>query len=185
MDSNQEAYLSPKLEVRVHSDKGGRGVFARAPIAAGELLTVWSGRIHTYQELLQLSVAKQQHSIQVEEDLYLTTIRDDEPADYINHSCNPNAGLDGQIVLRAMRVIEPGEEICYDYAMSDGSSYDEFQCTCGFPNCRRYITGDDWRRPDLQKKYAGWFSTYLQRRINQLNQAPKPVNGIFTRFMNA
>ncbi|HMY16300.1 MAG TPA: hypothetical protein PKA58_08205, partial [Polyangium sp.] len=52
-----------------------------------------------------------------------------------------NAGLDGQIVLRAMRGIVPGEEICYDYAMSDGSDYDEFECTCGTPDCRQQITG--------------------------------------------
>ena len=80
-------------------------------------------------------------------------------------------------MLRAMRAIAPGEEICYDYAMSDGSPYDEFECTCGTPDCRRQITGEDWRRPDLQKKYAGWFSTYLQRRIDQLNHRSPTVNG--------
>ncbi len=177
MYTTRDSYLSPKLEVRPHSDKGGMGVFAVEPLIANELIAVWSGRIHTYQELSQLSITKQQHSLQVEEGLYLTTDAEDEPADYINHSCNPNAGLDGQIVLRAMRAIVPGEEICYDYAMSDGSDYDEFECTCGTPDCRQKITGEDWRRPDLQKKYAGWFSTYLQRRIDRLHQASKAVNG--------
>ncbi|MFN8486514.1 MAG: SET domain-containing protein-lysine N-methyltransferase [Caldilineaceae bacterium] len=177
MYTTRESYLSPKLEVRVHSDKGGMGVFAREPILANEVLAVWSGRIYTYAELRQLASIKQQHSLQVEEGLYLTTGAEDEPADYINHSCNPNAGLDGQIVLRAMRTIEPDEEICYDYAMSDGSPYDEFECTCGAPNCRRYITGKDWQRPDLQKKYAGWFASYLQRRIDQLHQGAKPRHG--------
>ena len=67
----------------------------------------------------------------------------------------------------------------YDYAMSDGSPYDEFACACGMPNCRRQITGDDWRCADLQQKYAGWFSAYLQRRIDKLNQEKLHVNGFY------
>jgi hypothetical protein len=68
-----------------------------------------------------------------------------------------------------MRNIAQGEEICFDYAMSDGSPYDEFDCACDAPNCRGRITGEDWRRPELQRKYANWFSPYLRRRIEQLN----------------
>jgi hypothetical protein len=39
-------------------------------------------------------------------------------ARYINHSCRPNAkpvGRKGGIVIVALRQIEPGEEITYDY----------------------------------------------------------------------
>ena len=39
-------------------------------------------------------------------------------ARYINHSCRPNAkpvGRNGGIVIVALRRIEPGEEITYDY----------------------------------------------------------------------
>jgi hypothetical protein len=64
-----------------------------------------------------------------------------------------------------MRDIQPGEELTFDYAMSDGSPYDEFECFCGSPNCRRKITGDDWKIPELWKKYKGYFSPYLARRI--------------------
>lgn len=167
MYSNQASYLSPKLEVRAHPKKGGLGVFTRQPVKAGEVLAVWSGDLCDREGLSQLSPEKQHRSLQVEEDLYLVTSVADEPADYINHCCEPNAGIDGQIVLRAMRAIAPNEEVCFDYAMSDGSSYDEFECACGSLNCRHWITGNDWRYPDLQTKYAGWFSAYLQRRIDQ------------------
>ena len=30
------------------------------------------------------------------------------------------------------------------------------------------VTGADWRDPELQDKYAGWFSPYLERRIAAL-----------------
>lgn len=64
--------------------------------------------------------------------------------------------------------IAPGEEICLDYAMCDGSAYDEFECGCGSPNCRGYVSGDDWKRPELWERYKGYFSPYLQRRIDRL-----------------
>jgi hypothetical protein len=36
------------------------------------------------------------------------------------------------------------------------------QCRCGQPECRQTITGKDWQWPDLQRKYDGYFSWYLQ-----------------------
>jgi len=91
-------------------------------------------------------------------------------ADYFNHSCNPNCGLDSPISLVAMRDIEVGEEACFDYAMSDSSDYDEFECHCGAPNCRKTITGRDWMLPELQERYFGFFSPYLQRRIEKMRE---------------
>ena len=105
------------------------------------------------------------YSLQVEENQYLVSLSDCEPPDYVNHCCDPNSGLAGQITLVAMRDIKPGEEITYDYAMSDGSPYDEFSCSCGSPHCRGHVSGEDWMRPDLWRRYAGYFSPYLQRRI--------------------
>jgi SET domain-containing protein len=65
--------------------------------------------------------------------------------EFVNHSCLPNAGIRGQVVLVAMRAIASDEEITYDYAMSDGSSFDVFACNCGAASCRRRVTGDGRR----------------------------------------
>ena len=165
---DKTAYLSHKLEVRCHPVHGEWAVFACEPLQPGELVAIWSGFIVNGAKLKMLPEEMQKHTLQVEEDAYLVTSVPDEPADYINHSCNPNVGLSGQITLVAMRDIEPGEEICFDYAMSDGSPYDEFECACGATNCRGRVTGDDWRRPELWARYAGYFSPYLQRRIEAL-----------------
>jgi hypothetical protein len=164
------SYLSPKLEARPHPAKGGQGVFAKQAIHKGELLLVWGGDIYTYEQYLQVPEERRPHFVQVEEDLYLGAPDRPEPADYINHCCEPNAGLSGQITLVALRDIQAGEEICFDYATSDGSPYDEFDCACGAENCRGRVSGDDWRDPALQKKYAGYFSPYLQRRIDRSNR---------------
>ena len=62
-----------------------------------------------------------------------------------------------------------GDEICFDYAMCDGTPYDEFICSCGSENCRGNITGENWERPDLRERYAGYYMPYPQRRIDLLN----------------
>ena len=64
-----------------------------------------------------------------------------------------------------MRDIQAGEEVTYDYAMSDGSSYDEFLCGCGSVHCRGRVSGEDWRQTELWQRYDGYFSPYLARRI--------------------
>ena len=169
MDAGKH-YLSPKLEVRAEPEKGGFGVYAIEAVAAGEVVSVWGGYIVDTEQLGMLPHDVQQHTVQIEEGLYSATIGGAETADFINHSCDPNLGLRGQITLVALRDIDVGEEVCFDYATTDCTPYDEFECRCGSPHCRGTVRGDDWKLPELWAKYAGYFSPYLQRRIDRLAQ---------------
>lgn len=173
-EQSSSSYLSPKCYVAHASEKGGRAVFAAEAIEPGELIAVWSGRLVTLAQFEKLPLEFRRHTVQVEEGLYLTSLAPDEAPDYVNHSCDPNAGLSGQIALVAMKAIAAGAEITFDYAMSDGSAYDEFPCACGAVTCRRRVTGEDWRQPALWARYEGFFSPYLQRRIDRLRKARRP-----------
>ncbi len=79
------------------------------------------------------------------------------PAKYINHSCDPNAETDiirGKIWVIALRDIEKGEEITYDYCY-DLDSWEDHPCRCGSKNCLGYIVGEDHRaklKKELEKK---------------------------------
>ena len=84
---------------------------------------------------------------------------------HLNHSCDPNLGIQGQIVFVALRDIEKDEELTFDYAMTDDENY-EMECNCGSRQCRGTITGKDWMRKDLQNKYDGYFSWFTQRKID-------------------
>ena len=174
MSLESSAYLTDKCEVQNRDVTGGRAVFARDVIEQGELIAVWSGRIVGADELDELPPEIRRHTVQIEEALYLASVNADEPPDYINHSCEPNAGLEGQIAIVALQRIQPGDEVTIDYAMCDGSPYDEFDCACGSTQCRGRVTGNDWRDPTLWKRYAGHFSPYLQRRINALQREQAP-----------
>ena len=165
MGERAHSYLSKKCIVRETGDRGGRTGVAQDRISKGELIVIWSGTLVDGAELDALPQTVRRYSLQVEENQYLVSLSDCEPPDFVNHSCEPNAGLSGQIALVAMRDIEAGEEITYDYAMSDGSAYDEFECGCGAAACRGRVSGEDWKRGELWQRYAGYFSPYLQRRI--------------------
>lgn len=163
-------YASPRLEGRKGGDKGGRGVFAREHIERGDLLVVFAGAVLLGEDLSALPADQRRLVLQVDENHYLLS-QIEGWADWVNHCCDPNAGLRGQVTLVAMRDIEAGEEICYDYAMSDGSPYDGFECRCGRVGCRRRVSGDDWMLEDLWERYRGHFSPYLQARIDTLAAA--------------
>ena len=169
MTGKNFSYLSPKLETRPNHDKGNCGVFARRLVKKGELISLWGGKIVSADEVDRDMENFTQQVLQIEDNFYLLT-PSMEPADCFNHSCDPNVGLTGQIGLIAMRDIKAGEEVCLDYAMCDGSNYDEFDCSCGVPECRGRITGEDWKRPELWERYDGYFSPYLQRRIAALKK---------------
>ena len=106
--------------------------------------------------------------IQIDSDLFMAPVsREERDAAmlYLNHSCDPNTGIQGQILFAAMRDIRPDEELTHDWATTDDDDY-RMRCHCGARNCRGLITGQDWRREDLQQRYRGWFAWYLQRRID-------------------
>jgi SET domain-containing protein len=159
-------YFSPKTDVR-KSPIEGRGLFARSSIAAGEIVCIKGGHIFDRGVLTELQPRLGPSEIQIGENLFIGPVRDEEREGsmiFSNHSCEPNIGVQGQIVFVAMRDIAPGEELTHDWATTDDDSY-ELACRCGVKNCRGTITGQDWQRPDLQEKYRGWFSWYLAEKI--------------------
>ena len=160
------SFLAPGLRGVEITGKGGHGVFADQPIPRGRLLIVFGGDIIDRKEVDRLSPELRPLVIQVDEDCFLVSTKPG-PADWVNHSCDPNAGLRGQITLVALRDIAAGEEITFDYAMSDGCDYDEFDCGCAASKCRGRVTGNDWRKPELVDRYRGYRSTYLDSRLSR------------------
>jgi hypothetical protein len=162
------SYISPKIRTITSAD-GARVAVASEPIAAGEAVLAFTGRCVERAEFDTLPVELQRNSVQIEERLFL--VGTDADADSaVNHSCEPTCGLSGATVLIALRNLAEGEAITYDYATSDGSDYDEFECQCASQNCRGKVTGHDWMLPELQLRHRGHFSPYLARRISALSQ---------------
>lgn len=149
-----------------HISGKGRAVFAASAICKDELIAVWGGVILPMEEAFALPTSEKTQCIQVAEGFVLWTgPHQQTEADWINHSCTPNAGLSGQILVVAMRDIRAGEEVCFDYAMSSTCDMDDFDCACGSPDCRGHVGPDDWRLTSLRRRYHGYFSSFVARRI--------------------
>jgi hypothetical protein len=159
-----ESWLTPLAECRAARSQG-IGVHAVEFIPAGTTVAAFGGNVVERAALDKLDEDLRIHSIQVDDDLFLVSKPPFESADFFNHSCAPNCGIAGSILVVTMRDVESGEELCFDYAMSDTDDYDEFTCNCGSDACRGVVRSDDWRSPEIQARYAGWFSAYIERRL--------------------
>lgn len=160
------SYISPKAAVRESSIQG-RGLFAVEPLAKGEIICVKGGHIFNRETLRQVTKTLGPAEIQIADDLFIGPLDEQEREGsmiFSNHCCEPNIGVQGQIVFVALRDIEAGEELTHDWATTDDDAY-EMECKCGAASCRKIITGQDWRRQDLQEKYAGYISWYLAEKI--------------------
>jgi len=160
----QQSWLHPDAVVGPAGRKG-LGIFATNAIGAGTTVCGFGGNVVERTEFDTLDDDLRTHSIQIDDDLYLVSVPPYADADYINHACEPNCGVIGSALVVTMRDIEAGDELCFDYAMSDTNDYDEFVCECGLSSCRRLVTGGDWKLPHLQERYRGYFSTYIERKI--------------------
>ncbi len=163
--------LTSRARGELHESSGQRRVIATAPIPTGALVAVFGGVVLDARGLFSMDAeAPGRVALQVDEDAYLYSTHE-SAADWINHSCGPNTGLVGEVSLIALRRIELGEEITFDYATADGSAYDEFDCGCGSPLCRGRVLGSDWKRPELWSRYGERFSPYLRRRIEAMKRS--------------
>ena len=157
------SWFNPKTEKR-SSPIQGRGLFAREKITACEIVAVKGGHIISADDFADIREEVPPAEIQIEDDLYIAPRNAQEVEANIlclNHSCNPNVGVKGQITFVAMRDIPAETELTIDYVMIDGNPAERMECSCGEKECRRIIAGDDWQRIELQKRYAGYFSRYI------------------------
>jgi len=133
---------------RIH----GRGAFAIRRIAAGTRIVEYTGERITHAE----ADARYDDAAMEQHHTYLMVVNRRTVIDaavgggdarIINHSCDPNAAIvvaRGRVFIDALRDIEAGEEICYDYAYEreegdDPVAETRYPCRCGAPSCRRTI----------------------------------------------
>lgn len=164
--ATRSSYLSPLAEVRA-STISGRGIFAKEHILRDTVIAVRGGKIFTQAERNAAPEELRRFMMQIDKELFLGPESLDAvgEAELVNHSCDPNLGLRGQMTLVALRDIMPGEELTLDYAMSE-SHQPDFLCECRSPTCRGTVRQTDYLLPELQKRYEGYFSPYLTKQMD-------------------
>jgi hypothetical protein len=147
------------------SDGAGRGLFATADRPAGTVVSRLGGTLVDTAELGRLTAAGTSpvDSLPVDEDLHLLLAPGCDNR-FGNHACDPNLGWDGDALV-TLRDIDEGEELVVDYAMSVSDPDFLLRCHCASYRCRQMVEGTDWRIPQLQRRYAGHWTPYVQRLI--------------------
>jgi len=159
-----ENFLGPGIAIRQLTTTGW-AAFAERVLPAGSLVATFGGDTATVAQLVHVDPDRVSRTIQIDEDCFLVGPKIAEPGDFVNHSCAPNCGMRNATQVVTMREIAPGEELTFDYAMTDTAPYDEFACKCSTPQCRGAVRASDWTLPELRTRYAGWFAPHVSRRI--------------------
>jgi uncharacterized protein len=152
----------PMIEVR-HSPIHGYGVFALRRIRKGTTVIEYLGDRITHEEAdtrYEDKDAADNHTFlfTVDAKTVIDAGRNGNEARYINHGCDPNcesAIMDKRVFIEAVRTIEPGEELAYDYQIQrdddDATNVDEiFACHCGAADCRGSML--EARKPPRARK---------------------------------
>lgn len=167
-----KSWVSDKLEVR-NSNIHGKGVFTKEFISKGEVVVIWGGEIVTVEEF-QNGKGQKHTNVGIDDNLYLVTSNSNEMTtdDFMNHSCDPNLWLDDEVTLSAMRDIQANEELYFDYAIEliDESYIMKNPCYCSAVNCRKTITGNDWKIIELQNSHQNHFAPFILKRIQNYNK---------------
>lgn len=156
---------SELCEIR-SSEIHGHGVYATQFIPAETKIIEYIGELVDKEESERRAWAQHEKSEQTgEASVYIFTLNKRWDIDgnvpwntarLINHSCDPNceAWVEGRrIFLYALRDIEAGEELCFDYGF-DIECYEDHPCRCGSDNCVGYIVSrEQWDQ--LREKLAG------------------------------
>jgi hypothetical protein len=113
----------------------GVGVFANREIPRGELIMAIDGPVIDFAETKRRG--RQEHmAIQIAYNNYIDTR---PPGVFVNHSCEPNAGIIRNKYLVALRDISKGQEIRYDYSTTMEDRSFTLRCRCGSPGCRKVV----------------------------------------------
>jgi SET domain-containing protein len=133
-----------RVEVR-DSLIAGRGLFARAPIRAGERVLEYLGERITKEESLRRCEAGNPFIFSLDEHFDLDGAVEWNPARFANHSCTPNCETEddeGRIWVVALRDIAPGEELTYNYNF-DLAEFREHRCACRAENCVGFMVAEE------------------------------------------
>lgn len=154
----------PKSKIYIAPSSIGRGVFASRPFRTGEPVFTLTGPLLTLEEVLAKG-SRSAHAFQMDHHLYLYPKT--MGGRFINHSCDPNAGLREDREMVALRDIQVGEEVCFDYSTCVSEKLWSMPCRCGSSLCRGIIGDFHDLPPAIQRKYLalGVVQRFIVRQI--------------------
>lgn len=121
------------------------GCYTTEPIRKGTYVIEYTGPRITVEEADErYSNCEETYLFGLEDGKYV--IDGQGVAAFVNHSCAPNCEtdeIDGRVWIIALRDIEAGEELTYQYELYDSGDEEYARCSCGAPGCRGTMYSDE------------------------------------------
>ncbi len=152
------------------SSVAGRGLFATMPIKKGEIIFIAKGK--TIRHVINNKKDAQFGAswLALEKGIWLNPSKEN-PWNYINHSCDPTAGIKGRVTIRAQKNIAPGEEVTIDYATNELEPLWQMSCRCGSSRCRKTIRGAMATEPGVIMRQYPFVSDLVKKYLQKIKKA--------------
>jgi len=153
-NKNVEIKSTPSL---LHG-KIEKGLFAKTDIMKDEVIAFFDGEIYDidFEDWTDELV---EHCIQFEKTKWRYS---NGIARFSNHSCDPNCGIKNLFEIVAMRDIKDGEELTWDYEMSEENVTGwSMKCKCGSRICRKKIARYSNMPQETRDRYKGYISDWV------------------------
>ncbi len=161
--------------------RGDHGLFATRDLRQGEVVLTLEGAAHNLVTLRRVEAEWTEpqrswfdrYAWPLTDEVFVTWSEDPEEWRPINHSCDPNAWLEGLDVV-ARRHIAKGEEVTLDYATFYTDRMPAFDCRCETAACRGTVRGTDYLQ-DFVDRYEGHVSDHVRRKRAALRATEAPA----------
>lgn len=136
----------------------GKGLFVGKNFAKDEFILFIEGKVVETNDHSSFPQEVQDHWFPFDRNKYVLP---QAPWMYLNHSCDPNAGIKNNREIVAMRSIKKGEEITIDYAMNSNDEW-TMECNCGSPKCRKLIGHFNMLDEETKLRYLDYVCDFLR-----------------------
>jgi len=152
------------VEVKDTGTKG-KGIFALKDIQKGKEILYFTGKVVEVEDESKYPKFVRDHWHPIDEKgnkrIYLLP---EFPSMYMNHSCEPNAGVKENIHLVAIKDIKKGDEINIDYSTLFLEGW-KMECQCDSDKCRGVISTFDTLNPKDQERLKDYVSRYVKKKF--------------------
>lgn len=134
-------YTPGTYDLVVKKAAAGRGLFSNSHIKKGACVTEYTGRPLEEDEKF---TSRSKFLFDLDNGVTIDGAVKSNLARYINHSCDPNCEATvhrGRVWIHAIKPIQPGEELSYDYGETYFAAFIGGNCRCS--DCAAKIAPDE------------------------------------------
>lgn len=153
----------------------GFGVYARRPFEEGERVLVIEGVERVWRSVDDADALANPNWICIGEHRWIDPTG---PARFLNHSCAPNIAFREPREFVAIRDIKPGEELTFDYSLTEDEPLWRMACRCGAHSCRGTVRAIQFLSEAVIERSRPFLTPHFRRARERRQGVPVPATDI-------